>query len=412
MVAVDENIVRRLRRAIARADMVSRAAQAPFSRNNNTSAPSAVKNRRGLCARGGENQVYSAGVIQPNSRLYFIQNANWNTTAVVGYDASTGTWQVVQRYVYSPYGSIIILNPDFTTAPAGTVPMVNNLYQGMPLDPATGLYYERARWYSPSLGIWASQDPAGYINGTDTYQFVTSNPVGLVDPTGESRINVAFDAFIPSSLGHLLPGLAGWWGKEPPRSGNFYFRTDNRGFGQFNFSMASGNARVYSIGWGNSADVGHIVGRVGSAWGGSSYTGFSDEAYKNPHWVFWAAPFVAEAPRRAPIHGPMPTPVDKSPCESTLTFSPSASFPYYPLGFIPTPSLRYDVTFDFKKVGAQVKVTLTGQHDPFPFYEEYINGKVGPYEYWSRHHGPGIYDLGPFGWLARVTIPAGEARNV
>jgi RHS repeat-associated protein len=64
--------------------------------------------------------------------------------------------------------------------------MVNNLFQGMALDPATGLYYERARWYSPSLGVWASQDPAGYINGADTYQFVMGNPVDRADPTGLS----------------------------------------------------------------------------------------------------------------------------------------------------------------------------------------------------------------------------------
>ncbi len=126
--------------------------------------------------------TYSAGVIQPNSRMYFLQDANWNTASVVG--LVSGTWQVVQRYVYSPYGNIIILNPNFTTAPSGTAPMVNNLYQGMSLDPVTGLYYERARWYSPSLGTWISQDPAGYINGADTYQFVTGNPVNAVDPAG------------------------------------------------------------------------------------------------------------------------------------------------------------------------------------------------------------------------------------
>ncbi len=128
--------------------------------------------------------TYSAGVLQPNSRLYFLQDANWNTTAVVGYDATTNSWNVVQRYVYSPYGNIIILNADFTTAPAGTVPMVNNLYQGMALDPVTGLYYERARWYSASLGTWISQDPLSYINGANTYQFVTSNPASYVDPSG------------------------------------------------------------------------------------------------------------------------------------------------------------------------------------------------------------------------------------
>ena len=128
--------------------------------------------------------TYSAGVIQPNSRLYFTQDANWNTTAVVGYDVTSGTWQVVQRYVYSPYGTLTILNANFTATPAGTVPLVNNLFQSMANDPVTGLYYERARWYSPSLGTWVSQDPAGFINGANTYQFVVGNPVGRVDAGG------------------------------------------------------------------------------------------------------------------------------------------------------------------------------------------------------------------------------------
>jgi len=54
----------------------------------------------------------------------------------------------------------------------------------MTLDPVTGLYYARNRNYSPSLGRWINQDPAGYINGANTYQFVMSNPVGNVDPWG------------------------------------------------------------------------------------------------------------------------------------------------------------------------------------------------------------------------------------
>ena len=45
-------------------------------------------------------------------------------------------------------------------------------------------HYARNRNYSPSLGRWISQDPAGYINGANTYQFVMSNPVGNVDPWG------------------------------------------------------------------------------------------------------------------------------------------------------------------------------------------------------------------------------------
>ena len=159
--------------------------------------------------------AYSAGVIQSGARIYFLQDANWNTTAIVG--LVSGNWQVVQRYVYSPYGTITVLNADWSTPPAGTQPMVDNLYQGMTLDPVTGLYYARNRNYSPSLGRWINQDPAGYpgaaaqarplapagfrgiekafsagerrslplnINGANTYQFVESNPVAAVDPWG------------------------------------------------------------------------------------------------------------------------------------------------------------------------------------------------------------------------------------
>ena len=65
-----------------------------------------------------------------------------------------------------------------------TQPLVNNLYQGMTLDAVTGLYYERNRDYSPTLGRWMEQDPAQFINGANTYQFVNSSPVGMVDPEG------------------------------------------------------------------------------------------------------------------------------------------------------------------------------------------------------------------------------------
>ena len=57
----------------------------------------------------------------------------------------------------------------------------------MTLDAMTGLYDERNRNYSPTLGRWTSQDPLGYINGANTYQFVDSSPVGNVDADGLVR---------------------------------------------------------------------------------------------------------------------------------------------------------------------------------------------------------------------------------
>ncbi len=81
-----------------------------------------------------------------------------------------------------------------------TQPLVNNLYQGMALDAVTGLYYERNRNYSPTLGRWTSQDPLGYINGANTYQFVGSDPVGRADPGGTHVMLVGTGIADPSDI--------------------------------------------------------------------------------------------------------------------------------------------------------------------------------------------------------------------
>ena len=87
---------------------------------------------------------------------------------------------------------------------SGTQPLVDNLYQvpmAIGMDSVTGHYYARNRNYSPSLGSVSrqepksrlsagaahreiNQDPAGYINGANTYQFVMSNPVKHRDAFG------------------------------------------------------------------------------------------------------------------------------------------------------------------------------------------------------------------------------------
>ena len=43
----------------------------------------------------------------------------------------------------------------------------------------------RNRRSVPSLGRWMGQYPARYINGANTYQFVDSSPVGMVDAWGD-----------------------------------------------------------------------------------------------------------------------------------------------------------------------------------------------------------------------------------
>ena len=147
MVAVDDKLVRRRKRAVSRA----------AARCSGRHEPAGSFCRR--CS-------------------------NLDTTAVVTCNTTIQTWGVTQRYVYSPYGSLTILNGDFSVPPSGTQPVSDYLYQGMTLDQVTGLYYARNRNYSPSLGVWVSQDPLGYVNGADTYQMEMSGPVDLVDPFG------------------------------------------------------------------------------------------------------------------------------------------------------------------------------------------------------------------------------------
>jgi len=57
-------------------------------------------------------------------------------------------------------------------------------YTGRSLDPASGLYYYRARWYDPALGRFVSEDPLGFQAGINFYAYVGNDPVNGNDPTG------------------------------------------------------------------------------------------------------------------------------------------------------------------------------------------------------------------------------------
>ncbi|KAA8918168.1 hypothetical protein CEK64_19165 [Xanthomonas sontii] len=81
---------------------------------------------------------------------------------------------MIQRYDYTPYGQT-------SQASAGTT----NPYQytGRERD-ASGLYYYRARYYSPNQGRFVSEDPIGLAVGLNSYAYVNGNPIGLTDSTG------------------------------------------------------------------------------------------------------------------------------------------------------------------------------------------------------------------------------------
>ena len=158
MVAADEMLSECLlarqspRRQNCGADILSARRPRDTSSSSNNSCEnlnhrkSAVNRVVSSCGHG-DSRVCTPGSNLPPLGLQvdYLQDANWDTTAVVGFNSTTGTWGVAQRYVYSPYGSITVLNGDWSIPPAGTQHAVNNLYQRMSYDGVTGLYYSRKR---------------------------------------------------------------------------------------------------------------------------------------------------------------------------------------------------------------------------------------------------------------------------
>jgi RHS repeat-associated protein len=85
---------------------------------------------------------------------------------------STGAVQT--QYSYEPFGK--------TTA-TGAASNNSQKYTGRE-DDGTGLYYYRARYYSPTLHRFIREDPIGLAGGINLYSYVENDPVSFRDPWG------------------------------------------------------------------------------------------------------------------------------------------------------------------------------------------------------------------------------------
>jgi RHS repeat-associated protein len=76
---------------------------------------------------------------------------------------------------------------DFGNLSSGTsVTGVPYRFTGRRFDAETGLYYYRARYYSPSIGRFMQMDPIGTRNDPNLYAYTYNDPLNHTDPQGES----------------------------------------------------------------------------------------------------------------------------------------------------------------------------------------------------------------------------------
>ncbi len=193
------------------------------------------------------------GAIELDERDYALQDADWNVTALVGYQpypgdanadgtvnntdlvallthdgetvaggaavgdfnddgvvnntdfvtllthytqSGTGSWQLMERFSYSPYGVMSTYTAAFATRSDFLAWNVG--FQGMLEDLPTKLNFTDTRVYEASTGRFLTVDPA-HADGMNWYRGMANNPINSTDPIG-------FWKFIPG-MGALMAQL-------------------------------------------------------------------------------------------------------------------------------------------------------------------------------------------------------------
>lgn len=104
----------------------------------------------------------------PAGKYHFCDHLG-SSNVVVGDDGN-----VINREEYTPYGETSF----------GSFSLKRYRFTGKEKDEESGLHYHVARYYHPWACRWVTCDPIGYADGTNLYNYVSANPIRLVDEKG------------------------------------------------------------------------------------------------------------------------------------------------------------------------------------------------------------------------------------
>jgi RHS repeat-associated protein len=131
------------------------------------------------------------------SNTLIRRHAHWEgaDVPVATFDVSGGTGLGTLRYLFADHQGSIIAEANGSGAVTAInrydeygIPASSNVgrfqYTGQAWLPELGMYYYKARIYSPTLGRFMQTDPVGYQGGINLYAYVGDDPVNATDPTG------------------------------------------------------------------------------------------------------------------------------------------------------------------------------------------------------------------------------------
>ncbi len=160
--------------------------------------------------------IYGTGIDEPISTIRYTPSAERYFYHFDGLGSITeltdSSGAVAEKYEYGAYGKTVIKDASNNTLSQSAIG--NRFgFTGRELDSDTGLYYYRARYYSPELGRFLQTDPLG-IDDENPYTYCSNDPVNYIDPYGYQGSGIIFTIW-NQGLGQILrppvldPGLIG-----------------------------------------------------------------------------------------------------------------------------------------------------------------------------------------------------------